>query len=610
MSTQNNSIAPFRVFPTEGYLNSQYTIIPNIGNVEIQIFHNGQLISQQPISNGMEHVIFNGFSEPGIYEFKYGDFIQAISVDDAYRYGDGALENVVAFDGLDEVFILMSDRFHIFSIEKNKVIFTQNRFSAKDVIRVGQSIFLLKSSADSSDKEYEFTAFCIDSHSILGAGTGELLHFEKENNLIFLKHEDNLAIFDSDTMSLLSSYVGHIGFHRPETCFYIFNPQSNEQVIRIDGVTGSASAKSISNLFGVTPEGVLIQRIEKTLYLRPFVGEAAESARIELPSDTDEFFIDNCMPSVHVSLATDNCFLRQNNLSADYFVQNPDSQIHLWKRLSYSIYPDLESGGLAFEETMDETLAERNKVLNSSSPIRTVNKRTSVSKRILFQDPSKTITLPMKHLSYERYGTLINYDERNGNIYPKVFLCDPREGKAMYDNVEITSSPCGIITVKKCSDKRKELSFFNGKRRITVTTESSPEFRLHYDGRIIEYKPVSLSNVLFYDLEKQTSLSYPADAQVEYRKEDCAVYSCSKGKEVQFWSGIKYLIPGNPSIYSVCRDKSILNINGKILICNPADKTESFIRQIDFDFENNYKKAQMAPDGRHLAFSKDGKTFS
>ena len=102
---------------------------------------------------------------------------------------------------------------------------------------------------------------------------------EEDKRFAKLGQRLDLAIFDSATMSLLSSYVGHIGFHRPETCFYIFNPQSNEQVIRIDGVTGSASAKSISNLLGVTPEGVLIQRIEKTLYLRPFVGEAAESVR-------------------------------------------------------------------------------------------------------------------------------------------------------------------------------------------------------------------------------------------------------------------------------------------------------------------------------------------
>jgi hypothetical protein len=116
---------PFKVFPSNGYKNSQFQAISSIDNLSIQIEYEGRKVVTVTSSSG-QPATFLKLNEPGTYRASatHNGHIheQYFQVIDGVRIGTSELHKVFVFDAIPYVFILMRDRMLIFQEDTHSLL--------------------------------------------------------------------------------------------------------------------------------------------------------------------------------------------------------------------------------------------------------------------------------------------------------------------------------------------------------------------------------------------------------------------------------------------------------------------------------------------------------
>ncbi len=136
--------SPFRIFPSSGYLNSQYQIISSIDNVELTLTLNN-IVEKTLILSKDNLTILNKLDKPGEYIASCTvagvDHQQKIVLDDALRLGSSVLKSAYVFENVDYSFLLMKDRLLLYN-EKTQQILTENRISPSEIRKIDNENFL------------------------------------------------------------------------------------------------------------------------------------------------------------------------------------------------------------------------------------------------------------------------------------------------------------------------------------------------------------------------------------------------------------------------------------------------------------------------------------
>ena len=165
---------PFKVFPTNGYKNSQFQIISYIDNLRIEIIHKGVVIKNITI-NPNKPTLINKFSEAGEYIVKSIEdksfYKQTINVRESYRLGSSELKKTYVFDDVEYSFFLMKDRL-LFYDNNKRFMFTENDISPSDIKKIDKNNLLFITHIGEKDNGItNFGVYNLLTFSI----TGELL---------------------------------------------------------------------------------------------------------------------------------------------------------------------------------------------------------------------------------------------------------------------------------------------------------------------------------------------------------------------------------------------------------------------------------------------------
>lgn len=136
--------SPFRIFPSSGYLNSQYQIISSFDNVELTITLNNK-VEQTLLLTKDNPTILSKLQKPGEYIASCSiagiEHQQEIVVDDALRLGSSILKSAYVFENVDYTFLLMKDRLLLYN-EKTQQTLTENRISPSEIRKIDKDNFL------------------------------------------------------------------------------------------------------------------------------------------------------------------------------------------------------------------------------------------------------------------------------------------------------------------------------------------------------------------------------------------------------------------------------------------------------------------------------------
>ena len=119
-------ITSFIIFPTKGFLNTDYKIKSNV-STDIVVYHNGSVYFEF-IMNINEIKTLPKFNSPGYYivESKTDGLRQTIHVEDAIRLGSSALKKVYSFDDVPYIIIVMKDRIHFYDPIIESYVYSEN----------------------------------------------------------------------------------------------------------------------------------------------------------------------------------------------------------------------------------------------------------------------------------------------------------------------------------------------------------------------------------------------------------------------------------------------------------------------------------------------------
>ncbi|TGE15977.1 WD40 repeat domain-containing protein [Hymenobacter elongatus] len=106
----------FKVFPSEGFRNSQFQLVGLGLKTTVKVFYDHKLINEVALEAN-ESTTFLGLDQPGRYLFtgesQSQTWQQEVSVSDSVRLGSGELKQAYIFDEVSYTFLLMSDRLSI-----------------------------------------------------------------------------------------------------------------------------------------------------------------------------------------------------------------------------------------------------------------------------------------------------------------------------------------------------------------------------------------------------------------------------------------------------------------------------------------------------------------
>ena len=146
---------PFRIFPSTGYVNSQFQVLNFVENVELNIAINGQNINTIVLSKE-NPAILTGMKKPGEYTASCtvaGEVhIQKIIVEDAIRLGSSILKTCYLFDNSPYTFFVMKDRLILYNESTDQII-TENNISPTSIQQIDQENFLFLTEAGDKDEQ-------------------------------------------------------------------------------------------------------------------------------------------------------------------------------------------------------------------------------------------------------------------------------------------------------------------------------------------------------------------------------------------------------------------------------------------------------------------------
>jgi hypothetical protein len=189
---------PFNVFPSIGYMNSQYQIYSNIDGLQIDIIYNNANIKS--IKSRSDHpIVLEKLDYPGKYtvqcEIDGNVYEQEINVRDALRLGSSMYKKAYLFDDSPFSFFLMKDRMLLFD-ENKKVLLTENNYSPTDIKQLDNSNFLFITKFGGLSGTTNLGIYNTDTFSIVSELISDysLIELQPELNKVWLLKKTNKTI--------------------------------------------------------------------------------------------------------------------------------------------------------------------------------------------------------------------------------------------------------------------------------------------------------------------------------------------------------------------------------------------------------------------------------
>ena len=136
-------ITNFNIYPTRGFLNTDFKIKSNIPNTVV--VYNNENICFELCLNTNETKTLPRFNSPGCYivESKVDGLRQAIRVEDAIRLGTSTLKRAYVFDDFPFIIFVMKDRIHFYDPLIESYVYTENFLCPDKILQVGFDNVLL-----------------------------------------------------------------------------------------------------------------------------------------------------------------------------------------------------------------------------------------------------------------------------------------------------------------------------------------------------------------------------------------------------------------------------------------------------------------------------------
>ena len=139
---------PFKIFPTNGYINSQIQIVCFDKNCEQLTIEKDGIIEKTINIEENKFITLTELKVPGIYRAKCSlngkIFSQNFEIKNSIRFGNSELKSSFAFEGIPYSFFLMKDRLFIYdeANNNNEELFLENHISPTDIKKIDNNYLL------------------------------------------------------------------------------------------------------------------------------------------------------------------------------------------------------------------------------------------------------------------------------------------------------------------------------------------------------------------------------------------------------------------------------------------------------------------------------------
>ncbi|MBK5192656.1 MAG: hypothetical protein JJE07_05485 [Flavobacteriaceae bacterium] len=254
--------SPFRIFPSSGYLNSQFQVISSVHNVELNLTLNGTVEKTLNLSKDNPN-LFSKLDKPGEYiascTIAGKDHHQKIVVDDALRLGSSVLKTSYIFEDVDFTFLLMKDRMLLYN-EKTKQIITENRISPSEIRKIDNENFLFITRIGEGENAicnlgiFNTTELKITDEILYGTKD---IFISEDNKIIWIEEINSGKIKclstkgSSGTFKVIKEFIDVQGFNLTNDNSKIFiNCKEKFNVLNLMSNQGYSGEKTANNAVG------------------------------------------------------------------------------------------------------------------------------------------------------------------------------------------------------------------------------------------------------------------------------------------------------------------------------------------------------------------------
>ena len=185
---------PFKIFPSIGYLNTDFQIVP-YETIELKVYRNNELIHEL-LPQKDEIVLLTQLDKPGEYtivcNYENQNYSQKIEVKDAYRIGDSSLKKVYVFDGIAYSFFVMKDRMYIYD-EIRKLKLMENHISPSEIKKINDD-YLLLITHDVQNTNTNYGLFSIKALSIIDERLNNFNEIDLNPKYLWVNNWENNTI--------------------------------------------------------------------------------------------------------------------------------------------------------------------------------------------------------------------------------------------------------------------------------------------------------------------------------------------------------------------------------------------------------------------------------
>ena len=259
-------ITSFIIFPTKGFLNTDYKIKSNV-STDIVVYHNGSVYFEF-IMNINEIKTLPKFNSPGYYivESKTDGLRQTIHVEDAIRLGSSALKKVYSFDDVPYIIIVMKDRIHFYDPIIESYVYSENFLCPDEIISLGTNGTLLF--VTEHEKGVSISIFDTESFSLSeNYEYKKIFAYSNDYKLLYLLNIKNeLCLVDTTSFSEIASYKyeeDNLWLNDDRTLLYGIGDGT---IFCININTGKDKQLAFENVVTITRNGYLIQKTFKLGY--------------------------------------------------------------------------------------------------------------------------------------------------------------------------------------------------------------------------------------------------------------------------------------------------------------------------------------------------------
>lgn len=587
----------FRVFPSEGYINTQFSIVPMQDDIDLGIVKDDIVVQHLHLLSKDDRVVLNGMNgdEAGTFILRCSckDAVQELEVvvDDAFRYGDGALEKTFVFPGCDLVFICMKDRFHIYDLKSGTTAYTSNKFTINNVIKTGDNVFILQSGRDNT----EHTLFRTDTFTMERSVLGEFVSYNEESSIYLIKTERGIILHDSQTLDERDALVGEL-YTKKEQGTYIIADFHTGDVAFINLDPFRICKNVIRDLKCCSYEGLCLYGTPSDLHVC-FASDPTRTFRLEVPESTDSLSLENFFgPGNKMNLSgivsdASDCRIPSNGLVVDHAVM-------LWKHCGWTIYPGGQQDCIYFQEdiTSSFVMLLRRRMDGEEYEKRYRNCET----RSYCMNIAGRSELTYPRLFGRRNGVLVNCVELGNSTYDAMII-DPVHGIVKVSESSVDFSATGPVSCRPLNESISELTFFSGGSKSTLMIDREYGYKLLWGGTILNYKA---NGYVVYDYLRVGAIRrFTDDVQYDERG---FISSVRDGTHRIMYATREFDVPLEAVVLSTCNDRILCRLGERLVAFVSENNGSVRTHELDLDISRSYSSAAMSPDGRYLVYGQDG----